>query len=42
MDIIMSAYNPEYEEVKGLSSFSHLINVLKSPVFNSEVNINFN
>lgn len=40
MDIISSVYDPEFEKIKGRTSFNHLINALKLPVFTSEVNIN--
>jgi len=39
MYIILSMYDPEIENIKGLTSFNHLLNALKIPVFTSEVNI---
>jgi len=39
MNIISSMYDPAIEYIKGLTSFNHLINALKIPVFTSEVNI---
>lgn len=42
MDIIVSICFITDETIIGLTSFSHLLNALKSPVFTSEVNININ
>jgi len=39
MNLILSAYSPEEEEIIGLTSFNHLMNALKITVFTSEVNI---
>jgi len=41
-NIILSIYDPEFEEIKGLTSFNHLLIALKIPVFTSEVNIIIN
>jgi len=38
MNIILSMYDPENENIEGLTSFYHLFNALKIPVFTSEVN----
>jgi len=39
INIISSIYDPDIEFIKGLTSFYHLFNALKIPVFTSEVNI---
>jgi len=38
MNIISSMYDPAIEYIAGLTSFNHLLNALKIPVFTSEVN----
>jgi len=38
VNIILAIYDPEVEDIKGLTSFNHLISALKIPVFTSEVN----
>jgi len=41
-NILLSIYDPEFEEVEGLTSLNHLLLALKLPVFTSEVNIIIN
>jgi len=42
MNILLSTFDPEFEVIEGLTSFNHLLNALKIPVFTSEVNIIIN
>lgn len=42
INVISSVYDPEGEQVIGLTSFYHLRNALEIPVLTSEVNITIN